>query len=927
MTPTSTPSASPSPTGRVGRAVLAANVNVRDLSRGVLDAELTVTNAAYKTYDLSRARLTARTPLGGGPIVLALNGQTSVGTLDVAGTADVRGGNQRIVLTRGRFRNLDAAAITGKPEQSSDLNGSLTGTVNGFDPKTLTADLRLTLDPSRYADQTINDALARVTLRRGAVAFDVNAATPGGGATLVGTARPFDALPTYAVTNGVLRGINAGAFTGNDSLRTDLNGRFTLAGRGFDPKTLVADLRLDLDSSRYNGTTIRSGSLVAALAGGQTDAQVDVTTSAGRVAFTAGGRLFDEEPTYALNGRVEGLNVGRLLGRDSLDAGGSLVLDLTGRGKDPKTLSLRGSVTSDSLRYQTVEIDTLLARFVYEAGVLDLDTLLARSNVADANAGGIAALFDSTRASDLRAAVTLKDLLPIRKLLPNDTLILAAESGRLNARLYGPAGVLRYEADAALRALVYNDLRIAGLDARSAGTIDRNATTFGTFDLRGVEAHIDVDYLAKGDNLTLRNSGIVLRYDTSNVAFTATIDADDRRGAQIAGRLDLRPDVRRVDFEALSLQFDRDRWTLVQPAYATYGDRYTVRGFLLSSGDQQIAVDGTVDPRGTQSLVATVEGFRIGALADVFGFKGLDGALSGQIDLTGDADAPRLVGDLAMDVRAYDERVGDLAVALDYADRRLGTDAVFTHRDGSTLKIAGGIPLDLTLTPTTDGEGTTSGVAVAASAEDLSGTAGLDLAITADRFSVDWIRPFLPPEQVRRLEGRLVADAHVRGQLRRPDLSGDIQLVDALVDLPALGVVYDRMNVDLELVEDAIEVQRLSAHSGGTLTGTGRINFPDLRLGEFDLNLALDGFRPIDNAVSVRNASGTLRLLGTTDRPRIEGDLRLDETEYTLTDTKRFDDVTLTRDDVLTVEQRFGIRVGKDSTASRPSPTSRSACA
>ena len=904
------------PDGSVGRATLAANLDIRNLQRSTVDARLDVSDAVFRTYRVAGARLSAQTPLGGGPIRLSLNGQTNVGDLDVAGTADVRGGRQRITLTRGRFHNLDVAAITGNDAQSSDLNGSLTGTVNGFDPKTMAADLRLVLDESRYANQTIVHGDARVNLRRGLLAFNLDAETPGGGLVAVGNARPFDDVPTYALAEGVVRGLNVGAFTGNDSLVTDLNGRFTLDGSGFDPATLTANLRLDLDSSRYNRIAITGGSLMAQLTDGQANASVAVHSDAGRVAFAADGRFFDESPTYALRGRVDSANVARLLGRDSLHAGGSLALDLRGEGKDPKTMRLAGTISSDSVRYQTIEADTLLLRFAYEDGVLNLDTLLARSNVADADAGGRAALFDTLAASDLRAAVVLTDLLPVRKLIPNDTLILAAESGRLNARLYGPPGVLRYEATTALRSFVYNDLRIAGIEGRSAGTIDRTGSTFGTFDLQGVEARFDVDYLAKGANITVRNSDVTLRYDTSNVVFTANIDADDRRAAQLAGRLDLRPDVRRIDFENLSLRFDRDRWALVQPAYATYGDRYTVRGFLLAAGDQQIAVDGTVDPHGEQSLVATLEGFRIGAVADVFGFKGLDGALSGQIDLTGPAEAPRLVGDLAMDVSAYDKSVGTMQINLDYADERLGTDAVFTHEDGSTLSIRGGIPMNLSLAPVEDGAGVTTGATVVSNAEALAGNGGLDLAIKADRFAVDWIRPFLPPDQVRRIEGRLVADAHIGGQLRQPDLSGDVKLVDALVDLPVLGVTYSAMNVDLQLDGDAIEVQRLTARSGGTVTGTGRVEFPDLRLGQFDLNLVLNAFRPIDNQVAVRNASGTLHVTGTIDRPRIEGDLQLNEAEYVLTETRRFDDVTLTREDVLTVEQRFGIRVGRDSTAS-----------
>ncbi len=101
----------------------------------------------------------------------------------------------------------------------------------------------------------------------------------------------------------------------------------------------------------------------------------------------------------------------------------------------------------------------------------------------------------------------------------------------------------------------------------------------------------------------------------------------------------------------------------------------------------------------------------------------------------------------------------------------------------------------------------------------------------------------------------------------------------------------------------------------GTVTGSGRLALTDLTLGQFDLDLVLSDFQLANNELySIRRVSGPVRVRGTTDAPRIEGEVEVLEADIFLTDTGNFEDVPLTREDVVNVETRFGIRVGADTT-------------
>jgi translocation and assembly module TamB len=878
-----------------------------------LDADGTLGGFMFDRHRVEGASFTAS--LRAGRLALDAQARTSFGGLDMALAGRPFAGSETLEITRGRFTNLNVGALTGNPDQSSDLTGSVSGTVSGFDPATMTARLRVTLDPSVYNAQEIQRARADLRLAGGTLTFDVDASVPGGRTLLAGSARPFDAVVTYRVDEGYVSNLNLQALLNDPALSTNLNGSIRLQGRGTDLKTLSLTADLDVGRSRYADVSVDSGRVRLRLDAGLADATLRLFGGGGRLDLTAAGRFFDDVPTYRLRGTAAGIDVGRLVGQDTLGLySGDLAFRVEGTGKDPRTMRLDAELYGDSLRYRTLMVDTVGTRFRLAGGVVTVDTLGLRSNVADAQAGGYVAVWDTlTAASDFRLETTLRSLTPLRPFL--GARQIAAERGALSARLYGRPGDLRYEAGGRLFTLVYNDLQAANIKVSSSGQF-----TPGFDGLKSADFNVDsLGYLSLG-SFTMRQSRIQARLDSNTVTFNALLDADDRRAANVTGRMDIRPEARRIDLEAFNLRFDRDQWRLAAPATITYGERYRISNFLLTSGDQQVVIDGVVDPSpgGQQNLVMTLDGFRVGALADLFGYRGLDGRLTGTLDLTGPAAEPNLTGTLSMSVLSYADSVGTVDLALRYDSLRLNTDALFRHRDGSTLAVNGYIPLDLSLAAPGDTLGGDGGGGVAVRTAQAGANESVNLRVVADSFSIGWIRPFLDRNTVRRLEGKLHGDLVVTGQLGNPLLAGDARLVRGLVDLPAIGVVYRDLEADFVLAGNNVNVRQLTMRSGpGRLTGTGRLELAELTLGQFDLDLVLDDFQVSANEFDLRRVSGPVRVRGTTDRPRVEGEVQVLEADLLLTQTSNFEDVPLTREDVLNVETRFGIRVGADTTANQ----------
>ena len=869
-----------------------------------LRARLDVRPSTYGPYRIARANLFA--DLRGGRMGLTAGADLGEGgALTLSGAAYPFRDVVSYQVSQARFSNVDIGYFTQDTTQHSDLNGALALRGQGTTPAAMVLDARLDLAPSRLNEQPIERARLDAGLRRGTLTFDAGLDLPSGRTTLAGSARPFDAVPTYTVDDGTFRGIDVGALAGNPELQTNLNGSLALDGRGLEPETMALDARLAFEPSTVNAAELREGTVTASLSDGQARLEAALAFDAGQVRLDAAGQLQGDVPQYEAHGRITDLDLARLTGADTLAARFTAAFDVEGEGTDPQTMRLAGRVTARQGAFETLRLDTLTAAFLLSDGVVRIDSLLLRSNVAEAQAGGRIALFDTTgaAASDFRLDAEVVSLEPVRPLVPAE--VFSLRQGSLEATVQGPSDALRVEARVQLNSLVYDATRLAGLEARASGVLGPDRRP-----LRG-EGRIDLNYLATS-TLTARLTTLEADYDGDEVAFSAETALDARRDARLTGRLDLRPERRRLLLEDLGLRLDDDRWTLAAPATIAYGEAYRIDSLVLSSGEQRIAAGGVIDPAGTQDFHLVVESLRTGGFADLLGFRNLGGTLSTTLDLTGPAEAPLLTGRLNYDLRHQETPVGTLRLDLDYADRRMNVDAQLTHVEGSTLDLAGFVPLDLRLAPAEPVAPDAAGVQVA------SGEAAgeVDLRMTSDGFSLDWARPFLDPETVDDLQGRLTTDVRITGSMDAPVLDGTVRLDDARVGMPALGLAYEDIRARLTLRDNNVIVDEAVLHSGGTVTASGRIEMPELTLGQFAIDIRLDDFRAIDTDEYQSVVSGTLALSGTTDAPAVSGALQLYNTDIYLTQTAGGDvqPVELTQEDVRMLEEFFGYRVSRADT-------------
>ncbi len=896
--------------------------------RGTDPESLTLSAAArlhdsfYDGYVLDAADL--RAALEAGALTFGVDARLGGGGVRLAGRMRPFDAAPAFTLTEGVFRSLDLAAFTPFEGLATDLNGRFALAGRGADPAALTLEARLDLAASRVNDQPLTHGFVTMNGSGGVLDYRLGLSMPEGELRLDGRLDTRRENLGYSIKNGSFSGLDAGAWLGRSGLRTALNGALVLDGSGTDPATMDLAARLTFAAdrpSRFNDEALTGGGFEAVFAGGKMRLEADLAFEEGRVTLESEGRFFDHRPAYTLRGGGDHVDLAALAGLDAIRAGLSFDFEVTGQGLEPDDMRLDGRFHADGARYDSLTLDRADAVFHLEDGLLRVDSLAVRSNVARLSGRGPVALFDTrgVHASDFNFDADLFALAPVAAFFDADGLRLG--DGHLTGALKGRPGALRFDLDVNLNSLVVGDLRVARVRTRLLGAFAKDRT------VAEAEARADLRFLSF-PNFTVERTRLLAEYRPDSLGFELDTRLDRRRDGYLGGRVSFEPGGERLTLDSLRLRLDADRWQLLQPAHVERrGRRYEVRNLLLFSergaaGDggvnQQIALDGEIDLDGEQSLILTIEQFRLDAVADLLGYDGLGGRLDGWLTLGGAASAPVAEGSLEFDLSLSGQAVGDMAVTLSYEDLALVLDALLTDDRGSELRFGGTLPLDLRLTARAD-----EAAGFRVDAERAAPESAVDFKIRSEDFSLGWLMPFMDRTLVDRLEGRLTADVDVRGTVDAPLLSGTAMLDEGRIGLPKLGrprhsLVFSGVTVETELEDNRVLVNHFQVRSGGgTLIGRGSVRLSELTLGAFDLTMSAEDFLAIDTRVYHAVTAADLTLQGTTRSPILSGDVSLISADVFLTEeltSDEFEAVKLSENDQQILEQRFGLRLSEADT-------------
>ena len=826
------------------------------------------------------ARLTARGFLDGASVELGATGRP----FDREPALTVR---------RLRFRHLDLARIVPGSVVATDLTGTGTLRARARTRDGLRLGGQLFLEPSRVGANAIDSGTIAGSLSRGDLDLRLSLAAPAGALALDGSARPLDSVPGYTVREARFRDVELGRLLNLEGLQTSLAGSFHVQGGGRRPEDASLDGTLVLGPSTVNGVPIRDGEVRAVLAAGRLDLKGKLIGEGDIVLIDATTEPFVNPRPVRLTSVVGLRHLGTLFARDDLEAGVATRITVEGALGRRDSIRLEGTILGSG-RFQGISLDSFHTRLGLSGGTLRVDTLNVRSNLGAATGAGTIALLGlgGSARSSFRLQASVSDLAPFGSALGLEGLGL--DSGQVTLTVAGSRDRPSLRADVEGAGLALGGRRVGVVQASLHGDFapDRSLDTGGG-DLRLERVY--------GPRTPASNVRIQGSYRGGELALRAQVDQYGR-SARVAARVYPGSGEGRLELDTLEARTEVESWSLAHPVRINYGSQLRVDDLIVSSGGRRIAVDGTVDREGEQRLGIQLDSFPVGWLADVAGLPALEGEINGSLALSGAAASPRLTGGLDVALESRGEAVGRTRARLDWAGRNgLGIDFALFHPKGDSLRVAGQVPLALSLATDTSAAGLVSRIP--------DGTLKLDAS--AEDFRLDLLEPLLDPASVKSIRGRLDLDAHAQGTLASPVLSGGIDLADAKVVLPRLGATYHegRVRATLEGQDVRLQVARVRAGDGWA-EAQGTVRLREFPRAEFDIRATLADFRLAEGENLHATVSGKAQLAGTSQSPQLGGALDLRNSDLYLQAPNRessAEDVELTPEDRRTLERRFGV--------------------
>jgi translocation and assembly module TamB len=388
---------------------LAGRLNVKLSALPLALADLAALDPAVPAE--GELRLEAGATARGRLATVTLGARLDQATFDLTGSTVLGRDAPGYLKVQGRVRRLDPSRLYRSAPQAL-LSGDVQADLRGPSLDRSDGSATVRLDDSKVGSRVVRVFDLHALVTDGKADLRLNADLGGIGLRADGWARPFDSIPSYLLA-GRARGI-----PGSESAARALAGpegdpvldvAFNVAGQGASTETARLRGRIGLAAVRRDGERVDLGTATLTLADRRLEVRPTLLVAGGRVTGLALATLGDTV-TYALrDGRVERVDVGRLMG-DTVAAPLSGRIALEGKGKAPEAAVVSGRVDLDRLSYGARRVDDV-------HGTLRLARGTAQMDLRGALQGGTVALtgqgrpFDSVPSFTIsRAALDTVDL-------------------------------------------------------------------------------------------------------------------------------------------------------------------------------------------------------------------------------------------------------------------------------------------------------------------------------------------------------------------------------------------------------------------------------------------------------------------------------------------------------------------------------------
>jgi hypothetical protein len=754
---------------------------------------------------------------------------------------------------------------------------------------------------------------------------EANVRSVAGNAEVKGS---LDITQNELVYDGTARteNIDIGKIVRDPKLNSSITGEFTAKGRGFDYRTLTANVDYKLSGSNIFGQRINNSSGKISGNNGAYDLDVEYSSNSGfakiagkvnvreleNMQYDLRGECRDvnlatiteiqadkSSLNFAFNANGSGISPDRILGTFNFDFGNSSYGDLLIPAN-----KLAATFSQDTVRKININSDFLEMNVSGKFSILEIPQLIAGNVESVMEKIRISFMPDSlgttseTRLTDVKAVnkfrseaetnlryrINIKSLIPLYLIMKDSSLVFKCD---IRGRVINNSNNFVFSTEGRFSDFRYGDTTLMFNSGRVRFSVKDDYTS-------GLPFAYTTDIRSRFSDLNFGGTNfdtidVDLNTNVGKPVITLLVKLDSTKGMYASGNMNIAVSEIGVKFDTLNFFYNNYNFRNSEPVMLSYavfdtGDaknHMNIVSFRLADGDQKITAEGQYSFNGISNITIKTDKVSIAKFQKFLKPRvQKEDLINGNIrrmvlQYSGTLQDPKLNFETNTDFLALDKmKLGRVDAIITYGDNVLVPQIAFYNPNNAGILTVNGI---LPLINPLKGEKTEE--------EKRSFLEnGVNLKIAAENFQIKILQQFIPV--ISQLKGQMNGNLDITGIVKTPELNGNFNIDKGSFAFDMTGVNYDfdaLMTTDNQKLNfQKFRITHKSA-PGKVMNMGGYLDFSKLTINEIYLVLNGDA-KLLDNQVTHnimgvygdlygRTGIKNIELKGNLDYLSLNGDL------------------------------------------------------
>lgn len=643
------------------------------------------------------------------------------------------------------------------------------------------------------------------------------------------------------------------------ALKTNLNSRIKMKGKGFSPAEMNSDIQLSAQRSTIGNSYLENLIFLTKADKGNIQSTIEISLDTSTTLSITSSFDFTEpdDPAYTLDMTAKNFNVGKIISDEGLQSRFNFELQGEGKGFDPDSLDLFLVMNlHDSFIYD-FEIDSTalildirrnddgkkIINVISDIADLTISGQYSISTIADVISAEIellqssfidkySFLFPSEKQSDIVFSEKSKLLLELEDISLDylvdfkDFLTIKFNSSEIEIDGSITGQILALEDSIALSSTLdinyfkyWNNVDLFFLTKTRLDFNIWNKIKDGTLEDFSSFMFFRSNRLYAGNNFYNIGLRTEIENDSINISFNTKFE--DNIDLRLKGSIDVDDEMQSLIavFDSIQIEYNELEIRNAEKIVVSYKDSEVgFENFKLALAQGIISIDGKFGTTGDGSLkIASSDlqwreiGREILGIDDATNFESQI-ILNGQV--RGNLSDPRISMNINLNDLTYQgKNIGTILSNLSYQNDELKTDIKFIDSlrtvESPKLMIYGSIPF-----------------AITGSEDENSNQKQLELKIISEEFDLSSLGNAVP--SLNELNGQLNINLDLKGRLDNPELTGTLNLSNTSFTAEVNNLRYN-LETNVLFSRNEIFIQNISVSNiigtkyGGTIKGNGEV--------------------------------------------------------------------------------------------------------